>query len=293
MTIGIYCIQNLVDGKRYIGKSRSIEQRISAHKRSLKKERHKDVNRYLHSAAQKHELKNFVFFVLEEHVTLDEVFLADRELHFMDLYNTCDREHGYNLRRDSSTKTTMHPETCKLISENNKGEKNPNFGNRWTEDKKLAMSINAKQRHAFGASGAYGEEWKTKISEASTNMWKDTNKKEAMKRKVASVTSTLRFYEYDKKTKEFIKVWESMDEIRLAHPDYHRIAIYSVCNGHKKSYRGSVWVSELKQTKEPNDSLSRHRDEFETQHDLVVCNEERAGNTSLEKCGGSAGLSKQ
>jgi hypothetical protein len=68
-----------------------------------------------------------------------------------------------------------------------------------------------------------------------------------MARKVAKATSTLRFYQYDKNTMELVKVWEYMDDILQENPNYHRIAIYSVCNGHKKSYRGYIWKSELKE----------------------------------------------
>ena len=34
-----------------------------------------------------------------------------------------------------------------------------------------------------------------------------------------------------------------MLEIIDKYPDFHKIAIYSVCNGWKKSYRGFVWKS--------------------------------------------------
>jgi group I intron endonuclease len=259
MTIGIYCIHNTVDGKRYIGKSKDVDRRLAEHKRSLRKERTKDVNRHLYNAVQAHGIEVFSFYLLEELNEFSEEGLADLELYYMDLYNTCDKEHGYNLRRDSSTLTVVHKDTRDLLSELNKGEGNPNYGNRWTPEMKKSMSDIAKQRHI---AGVYGDAWKAKVSETSKALWQDEDKKYAMARKVAAVKSLLRFYEYDKVSGDLLKVWESMGEILQQHPDYHRIAIYNVCNGYKKSYRGSVWKSETKVTKAEYDLLG-HRNQSE------------------------------
>ena len=252
MTIGIYCIHNTVNDKRYIGKSINIEQRLATHKSSLKKEKTKDVNRHLYHAVQKYGIDAFSFLILETCEEINDAILADLEIFYMDKFLSCDREHGYNLRRDSSTSSTVHDETRLLQSMANTGQGNPNFGNRWTPLMKATMSDVSKQRHA---DGFYGDEWRRKIGSSASAMWKDEEKKFKMARKVAEAKSSLRFYEYDKVTKQLLKVWESMDEIRTTHPDYHRIAIYSVCNGHRKSYRGSVWKSETKTTKDSNDLL--------------------------------------
>lgn len=279
MTIGIYCIQNIVDGKRYIGKSKHVEKRLSDHRRSLLKPRHKDINRHLYAAVSIYSIDNFTFSILEEHDILNEKYLADRELYFMDEFNTCNREYGYNLRRDSSTHTIVHDETRKIISENNIGILNPNYGNRWTPAMKEAMSLITQERHK---SGKYGAEWRNKVGKASSNTWLNVEKKQRMAEKVSEAKSSLRFYEYDKKTNKLLCVWESMSAILKANPDYFRIAIYNVCNGHKKSYRGSVWVSETKRVEEPND-LSRYRNQSETQQDMVMCNKEGSRDKALEK----------
>ena len=279
MTIGIYCIQNVLDGKVYIGKSNNIERRLADHRRALLKSKTKDCNRNLYSAVQEWGIENFSFEALEVHESLDEDYLADRELFYMDCYRACDKEFGYNLRRDSSTKTTVHEETRVLLREANKGEGNPNYGNRWTPEMKLSMSNIAKDRHK---SGIYGDAWKAKVSKASSMMWQDEDKKQRMAKKVAEAKSSLRFYEYDKKTGELLHVWESMSAILEAYPDYFRIAIYNVCNGHKKSYRGSVWVSETKQV-EDSDDLSGHRNKPEARQDMAMCNKEGAGDKALEE----------
>lgn len=57
---GIYKIENVVNNKYYIGSSRDIDRRWSAHKRA------KEKGNLLHRAIKKHGLSDFYFEVLEE-----------------------------------------------------------------------------------------------------------------------------------------------------------------------------------------------------------------------------------
>lgn len=249
MSIGIYAIRNKIDGKMYIGKSSNMEKRIKDHIRVLKaaERNKKQTNRFLWNAVKLHGIDNFEFIFLESFEVIDDTSLADCEIKWMDYYNSCNRNCGYNLRRDSSTKTEVHLDTRLLISELNRGENNPNFGNKWTDDQKRHMSCVKRQQFEDGTyDWMKTEEWKKYRSEVTSALWKDEEKKNRMAIKVAESKSTLRFFQYDKNTHELVKVWNSMNDILTVRPDYHRIAIYSVCNGHKKSYRGFVWKSELK-----------------------------------------------
>lgn len=246
MTIGIYAIRNKIDNKVYIGKSKNIEQRFWSHRNNLSKtdRNKKHTNRYLWNAVQKYGLDNFEFVILEEIQILDEEYLAELELFYIDFYQSTESVFGYNLRRDSSTKMIVHPDTIELMRKIHSGENNGNYGNRWTDEMKNCMSELKKQWHK---ENPCSDERRQKTSEFATNLWKDEVKKKEMGRKVAVATSTLRFYQYDKNTLALVRVWECMDDIMIDNPDYHKIAIYSVCNGHKKSYRGYIWKSELKE----------------------------------------------
>lgn len=172
LTSGIYCIRNNINGKVYVGKSLSIEKRFSEHKTLLSKNpRPKDVNRHLYNSVRKYGICNFSFIILEE--SFGEEDLRNRELFWMVKLKSTDRNYGYNLRMDSSTKCYVHKETREIYSRLFSGEGNPNFGNYWSDAQKLKMSNIAKERHA---SGVYGEEWKSKISKNSSELWKDERK---------------------------------------------------------------------------------------------------------------------
>lgn len=247
MTIGIYSLVNQVNGKRYIGKSKKIEHRIWSHFNLLKKETpSRIVNRHLFAAAKKYGVENFSWEIVESFDVLDEAVLADREIFWMEFYNTTDRDFGYNLMKDSSSRVVVHPETIAIFREKMLGEGNPNFGNYWTDDQKEEMSQIAKNRHATGI--YYGDEWREKIGKAASEVWANNPELKAqMARNVAVARSIYRIYQYDKHTRELVRVWENMQEIIDENPDYHKIAIYSVANGHKKSYRGFIWKTELRE----------------------------------------------
>lgn len=251
--IGIYSITNKLNGKRYIGKSSDIKHRFWTHRNSLEHycidpERNKRrVNRHLGNAVIKYGIDNFEFEVLEAFTEIDEAGLADSEIKWMEFYNTTDRSRGYNLMKDSSTRTVVHEETRKIISEANQGSNNPNYGNNWSEDMKQSMSELKKLQHKDGTYDYMKtDEWRKKLSDWSSSTWKDEEKKLGMARKVAEVTSTLRFEQYDKVTGDLVGTYNSLLEIMDKYPDFHKKTIYSVCNGWKKSYRGFVWKSSKK-----------------------------------------------
>lgn len=263
--VGIYCIRNLLNDKRYVGKSKDIAKRFWSHKNSLKlykenpEKQKRRVNRHLANSVMKYGIENFAFEILQEFESIDEIALADAEIYWMEYYNTTDRDYGYNLMKDSSQNVIVHPETLALLAENNKGESNPNFGNYWSDAMKSSMSTLKKQQVADGIYDFMKTpEWKEKLSEWGKETWKDEDKKAIMARKVAEATSTLRFEQYDKTTGELVGEYYSMLEIMDKYPDFHKIAVYSVCNGWKKSYRGFVWksfykISEAEETTENSD----------------------------------------
>lgn len=89
---GIYCIENTLNNRKYIGMSRDIKRRWYEHKSELNNHTH--VNQYLQSSWDKYRETAFKFYVIE---LCDEDKLSERERHYIQFYNTLSHENGYNL----------------------------------------------------------------------------------------------------------------------------------------------------------------------------------------------------
>lgn len=117
---GIYCIRNMVNNKVYIGKSKNIYNRIIQHCHKLKI---KDLNEnpFLIKSWHKYGRSSFEYFVIE-YLELNEKLVAERELYWMQKFNSLNKNYGYNLRCDSESKMIVHESTSKKISERLKKE---------------------------------------------------------------------------------------------------------------------------------------------------------------------------
>lgn len=89
--IGIYCIENLINHKKYVGQSVNIKDRWATHKSELKYKKHH--NNHLQRSWDKYGSKNFSFSVIEECSAED---LNEREVYWIAKLNTTDYCHGYN-----------------------------------------------------------------------------------------------------------------------------------------------------------------------------------------------------
>ena len=90
----IYCITNLINGKRYIGKTTySITKRFQEHCLDSKKDRCE--KRPLYTAMNKYGIENFI---IEELIQCDELKLDYYEILFIEKFNTFGKN-GYNATK--------------------------------------------------------------------------------------------------------------------------------------------------------------------------------------------------
>ena len=204
---GVYCITCIVNNKKYIGCSKNIYSRINNHKYNLEKQSLKQENQYFIDDFKKYGYEKFNYEVLE----YTSKNLKDKEFYYINLYDTINREKGYNLRRDNS-KNGMIPleETRKKYSE--------------------------AQRERFSK-----KEERDKIGKRFSKFWKENpNIKERMVDKVSKALTKYKILQYTKNG-EFIKEWNRVKDIIKENPTYKVHNIYAVCSGEKPSIYGYVW----------------------------------------------------
>jgi group I intron endonuclease len=119
MKSGIYLIENLVNGKKYIGQSLNVSLRKGKHFSALRNRKHENI--HLQRAYDKYGESDFSFKVIE-FCEIDD--LDSREIHFISEYRTMINELGYNLESGGNKGKIVSEETrMKKV-----GENNPRFG---------------------------------------------------------------------------------------------------------------------------------------------------------------------
>jgi group I intron endonuclease len=120
ITKGIYCIEHLPSGKKYVGrtnrvkkknKAEGMKQRWKEHIYSLQNNRH--WCNALQNAWNKYGPEQFCFYVLEA----ADKNLVEREAYYIQTLQTMTTQHGYNQILDLSEQREIVPETRARMSE--------------------------------------------------------------------------------------------------------------------------------------------------------------------------------
>jgi len=155
MKSGIYGIKNIVNDKIYIGSSKNVKKRWYYHKYKLKKGTHP--NKRLENAWKKYGVDSFIFIIIE---LIEQTNLIEREQYYIDYYDACSRNCGYNLTptAGSSLGYKHSEETKQKISDALSGRKSKRLGCVLSEETKKKMSESAKKKPPIS------EETKKKLS---------------------------------------------------------------------------------------------------------------------------------
>jgi len=110
----IYCIENLINNKKYIGSTIDYTSRKSYHLTYLKNNKHD--NLYLQNSYNKYKENNFRIYILEKIINIDN--LKQKEEEYINYFNTLNRNFGYNIespiRNNSMSKETKEKISLKL-----------------------------------------------------------------------------------------------------------------------------------------------------------------------------------
>lgn len=149
--VGIYILTNKINNKKYIGQSVNIERRFREHRKNKS-------TQCIDKSIRKYGWANFEVKI----INCAEEILDAMERTLIALYETINRDKGYNLESGGHKNKHASEETRKKMSESHpdlSGEKHYLWGKHHSEETRQKMSESRKGRK-------YSEETKKKLSES-------------------------------------------------------------------------------------------------------------------------------
>ena len=201
----IYQIKNKINNKKYFGQTiRTLIARIDDYKRGFG-------NDYLNNAFNKYGWDNFEFSVIDTASTIDE--LNNKEIYYINKYNTNNRKFGYNIELGGGNKIPTI-ETLEKMSRSHSGKKQTNS---WI-NKRIATA-GTEEAKKYGRKKTDKE--KKELSKKSPKYWLGKNRDKETKEKISKTKKERGLSEKQKKqlyktvyvknikTNEIIETYES------------------------------------------------------------------------------------
>jgi group I intron endonuclease len=144
MTYIVYCLQNKINGKIYIGKS-NRNSRVQDHFRIANggKEKYGNVFSLVHAAIKKYGEENFIHFILEEFDLADDCLEAEKFWieYFRTDVNRFGNDYGYNLTAGGDG---LFGRKHSVESKNKTSSSMKNYWNSLSKDEKNKIIANHK-----------------------------------------------------------------------------------------------------------------------------------------------------
>lgn len=137
--VGIYKIENLINGKKYIGQSKNIQQRWKGEKFSAFNPNSKSYNYPLSKAFRKYGIENFTFSILEECKISD---LNEKERYWVSYYDSF--FNGYNQTPGGDGGNSSNPELIMNIINDLKNTEliQRDIAEKWKISEEMVQGIN-------------------------------------------------------------------------------------------------------------------------------------------------------
>lgn len=180
ITSGIYCIENIENNKKYIGQSKDINDRWRRHISELNHGKHD--NDYLQKSWNKYGVDCFKFYVLE-YCNIEK--LDEKEKYYIELYNTLNRDLGYNLKSGGQNGGSVYSkETCRKMSKSVKQSYDESLIDKRRQDALNQWSNpEIKEKHIGYKNGMYGKHH----SEKTKNKIREIAKKKRKKKEIRKI----------------------------------------------------------------------------------------------------------
>jgi hypothetical protein len=232
---GIYCIQNLVNGKVYIGQSADIEKRWYTHKSELNRNVHK--NKKLQNAWNKYGYAQFKFFILEKCLKCDLDELEKFYINFYDSYKNGYNKDlgGYQLRdcSESMIINMRYAQDSKPIYQINF---DGNIVSQWYGAREASKKLNIEQTGIWSClhHNRYTYKGYIWIFVDEFNSLEDFDVNQYINRPGQAKEVVQKTLDGD-----FVKIWPSVYQTQF--DGYNSNCVWACCIGRQKTHKGFLW----------------------------------------------------